>query len=328
MTYVENNSGVISVRVPTGWDEVEATGGVNNDGSYRPAIVAAPSLVEFGGGFEHPGMRIIALPPATDPAGVLANAAQPDDCESAGATPFDNDQFTGLRQAWTSCAGGTMDVVLVAARPADDAFTLYAQVQEEAGGGLTALIVESLGAPGSTSYPPQTASPSDLTISGAVPESLWQGPVQSDNHIVIDRARQLRIQVPSAWQDVWLYPSFNDDASPRPRIVASLHIETMLAQWEVPGVGFLELPFVDAATYLANRSLGTPGCDDGGAQSFDNGAYRGLMHTWINCGGTETRFVTVVVSPPDNSATLVLEVQLPTADDTALRTVLASFGQL
>ena len=43
---------------------------------------------------------------------------------------------------------------------------------------------------------------------------------------------------------------------------------------------------------------------------------------------TGTRYVTVVVSPPDNSATLVLEVQLPTADDTALRTVLASFGQL
>ena len=102
----------------------------------------------------------------------------------------------------------------------------------------------------------------------------------------------------------------------------------MLAQWEVPGVVFLEFPYVDAATYLANRNLGTPGCDDGGAQSFDNGTYRGLMHTWINCGGTKPGFVTVVVSPPDNSATLVLEVQLPTADDTALRTVLASFGQL
>ena len=239
MTYVENNSGVLSVQVPAGWDEVEATGGVNNDGSYRPAIVAAPSLVEFGGGFERPGMRVVALPPQTDPAGVLANAQQPADCESAGATPFENDQFLGLSQAWTGCAGGTLDVVLVAARPADDSFTLYAQVQEEAGGGLTPLIVESFGAPGSTAYPPPTASPSDLTISGAVPESLWQGPVQSDNYIVIDRARQLRIQVPSAWQDVRLNPSFNDDASPRPRIVASLHIETMLAQWEVPGVGFL-----------------------------------------------------------------------------------------
>ena len=129
--------------MPTGWDEVEATGGVNNDGSYRPAIVAAPSLVEFGGGFEHPGMRV-ALPPADRPSRRPRQRPATDDCESAGATPFDNDQFIGLSQAWTGCAGGTMDVVLVAARPADDSFTLYAQVQEEAGGGLTPLIVESL----------------------------------------------------------------------------------------------------------------------------------------------------------------------------------------
>ena len=38
-----------------------------------------------------------------------------------------------------------------------------------------------------------------------------------------------------------------------------------------------------------------------------------------------TRIVSVAVSPADRSATLHLGVQLPTADDTPLQTVLASF---
>ena len=327
-THLENNTGVVSVNVPSGWDDVDTIGGVNDNGSYRPTIAAAPSLEDLAAGFGAPGIRVVALPPDTDPTGVIANARKPDDCQSSGATPFDNGQYTGLSEAWAGCAGGTMDVVLVAARPADGSFTLYAQVQDEAGRGQIPMIVDSLGAPGSTAYPPPTSPPASVSASGTVPETLLQGPVQSDAFIVIDSTRQLRVQVPGSWQDVRITPSFNDDAAARPRIVASLHIDTMLDQWEVPGLVFLEFPYVDAATYLANRILGTSGCDDGGVQSFDNGTYQGLLHTWTNCGGTATRLVTVVVSPPDNSTTLSIEVQLPTADDTALRTVLTSFRQL
>ena len=69
-------------------------------------------------------------------------------------------------------------------------------------------------------------------------------------------------------------------------------------------------------------------CDDGGLQTFDNGTHSGYLQTWDACDGTETRIVAVAVSPADHSAMLYLEVQLPTADDTALETVLASFEQL
>ena len=74
-------------------------------------------------------------------------------------------------------------------------------------------------------------------------------------------------------------------------------------------------------------SGGTSDCTDDGLRSFDNGTYRGFLQTWTECGGTTTRIVSVAVSPADNSATLYLEVQLPTADDTPLQTILASFQQ-
>ena len=49
--------------------------GVNDDGSYRPTIAAAPDIAEFVGGFDIPGTRLFALPPDVDPATVLANVA-------------------------------------------------------------------------------------------------------------------------------------------------------------------------------------------------------------------------------------------------------------
>lgn len=89
----------------------------------------------------------------------------------------------------------------------------------------------------------------------------------------------------------------------------------------------IEFPPGDAATLLANRPWDEP-CADGGLQMLDNGTYRGNVRTWSTCGGTATRIVTVAVTPADQSALLYLEIQLPTADDTALATILASFRQL
>jgi hypothetical protein len=127
---------------------------------------------------------------------------------------------------------------------------------------------------------------------------------------------------------VRLYPAFNDDATDRPRIVASLHIDTMIQQWEVPGVIYIEYPYVDPGTFLANIFKSSTTCPVGTTQSFDNGSYSGLMHTRTDCGDIGARLVMLAASPPDDSVTLYLEIQIPAADDTALQTVLSSFGQL
>ena len=325
-----NNSSLLSVRVPAVWTDIETIGSINNDGSYRPTIVAGPDLDEFAGSFDAPGTRVTALPPLVDAATVMANAWKPSDCESTGETSFDNGQFTGLSESWSGCAGGTMDVIIVAARPPDGSFNLYAKVQAEAGTGLTALIADSIAIAGTSTYPTTTAVEAPVTAQdGAVPESLWQGPAQPDTLLVIDSRRRLRVDVPSSWRDVRLYPSYNDDATDRPRIVASLHIDTMLQQWEVPGVIFIEYPYVDPGSLLTNLFKGSATCPDGSTQTFDNGTYSGLMHTWSECGDSgAARLVMLAVSPPDKSVTLYLEIQLPTDDNTALQTILSSFGQL
>ena len=84
-----------------------------------------------------------------------------------------------------------------------------------------------------------------MTHLGAVPDSLLR-PRAARAFTVVDAAAP-RISPPE-WRDVRLHPSFNDDVTARPRIVASIDIETLFAQWGIPGVVFLEYPYVDAAT--------------------------------------------------------------------------------
>ena len=192
------------------------------------------------------------------------------------------------------------------------------------------MIVDSLGAPGPTAYPPPTSPPASVSASGTVPETLLAGPgPERTTFIVIDSTRQLRVQVPASWQDVRIIRRSTTTPAARPRIVASLHIDTMLEQWEVPGLVFLEFPYVDAGDLPRQpepRDVRVRRRWRAVIRQRD--VSRACSTRGPTVAGPTTRLVTVVVSPPDNSATLSLEVQLPTADDTALRTVLASFGQL
>jgi hypothetical protein len=149
--------------------------------------------------------------------------------------------------------------MIIAAQPQDGSFNLYAKVQAAAGSGLTSLIADSIAVPFEATYPTTTAVEPPVTAQdGAVPESLWQGPAQTDTVLVIDSLRRQRVDVPSPWRDVRQYPSYNDDGSDRPRIVASLHIETMLQQWEIPGDSFIEYPYVDPGDSSRTSSRARP----------------------------------------------------------------------
>ena len=130
--------------------------------------------------------------------------------------------------------------------------------------------------------------------------------------------------MPSDWTDTEDSPQMNDDASDRPAFAAAPDLDEFYADWAAPGVQAIAYPFTaDPSTLLINHSL--PGsCTDGGVQSFSTAAFTGLMQTWTSCGDAESRNVVLALSPPDQSATVYVEVQLPDADNTPLQAVLSS----
>ena len=89
---------------------------------------------------------------------------------------------------------------------------------------------------------------------------------------------------------------------------------------------FLEYPYVDAATFLANLD-GTTTARTAGAILRQRHLHRATCRPGPTATSTDDPARHRRRQPADNSATLYLEIQLPTDDDTALQTILASFQQ-
>ena len=142
----------------------------------RATITAAPNLQQFYDTWDGPGTRVIALPPTTDLAAMLHRFAYPGTCTDGGVTPYDDGRFVGQQQLWVDCDGKTTRVVNVAARPSDNSFTLFVQVQQTSpDDAVLDQILGSAGVVPGAVYPTPAAEP-PLTPTGPVPPELLLAP--------------------------------------------------------------------------------------------------------------------------------------------------------
>lgn len=316
----------LGVNVPASWTEVNTTASIDDTGLSRPTILASPDIDEFLGGYDTPGARLFAVPATIEPAVVLANVDYSNQCTAGALTTFDDGRFVGLTQTWSQCDQTTTQLVVVVARPVDRTFTVFVEVQSPAGDRAVDVVLGSFGVlPGATVPTPKPMAPAPAPP--PIDPGLLQGAVPAGSVTIVDRDNSITVDVPSSWTDQRTDAVVNDDLTNRPRIVASPDAESMFDSWATPGVVFVEYPAGDPRQLLANRGY-AESCADGGLQSFDSRGYRGFVQTWSRCGDTESRIVMLAVSPADGSAILYVEVQVPDADDTGLRTVLATFRQL
>ena len=78
---VEQHRAAVRPMCRLSWSEFDTIGSLNNDGSYRPTIVAAPGLGEFNERLRRSWSSCLGPPSAGSmSATMLANAAKPDDC--------------------------------------------------------------------------------------------------------------------------------------------------------------------------------------------------------------------------------------------------------
>jgi hypothetical protein len=319
-----DQTGFLTVRVPSDWTDQSLYPSRHDDGSPRATIIAAPNRDMFTNTLVGSGTYIVALPPTTDVAALLQRSAFPTECtEGGGIMPYDDGRFVGQIQTWLNCSGQTTRIVNVAARPTDNSFTLFVQVRQTVpDDALVNWILADLGVVSGKVYPPASALP-PLTPTGTVPPELLIAPA-TQLMTVADGPGTLSVAVPSTWTDTDVTPQMNDDGSDRPRIIAAPVVDGFSSGWVVPGAQVVAYPFTsDPSTLLSNFGLATQ-CTDSGVLAFDNGTFTGLMQTWTACGGTASRNVRLVVSPSDQSATVYVEVQLPDADNTPLQAVLSS----
>ena len=213
----------LTVTVPADWADHDVRADRRDDGSPWATIRAAPNLQQFHQSGSA-GMTLFALPATTDPAAVLTWFSYSDLCTDGGIRPFNDGRFVGQQQAWLDCIGEKLNLVNVAARPADNSFTMFLQVADANAARLFDVVASADTVP-AAAYPTPVRSPSLTPISPVSPE-LWRVPSTPVANLVDDTGR-LSMAVPSTWTDVESFTLMNDNANrstvspPRHRISRS-----------------------------------------------------------------------------------------------------------
>lgn len=114
-----DDTGTITVDVPSEWVEVDTAPLILDDGSELPWISASPSLEGFNSTYEVPGAVVLSFSPIPAdalPATIAEFAPAAGDCAyDDGLTAYDDGAFVGQYQLWDDCGGvGAAYVVLAA----------------------------------------------------------------------------------------------------------------------------------------------------------------------------------------------------------------------
>jgi len=114
-TTVVDDTGALTIDLPTAWTALDTAPVTLDDGSSLPQITGAPDMTSYVETWDTPGIFFATVPTA-DILQVLSTFA-PTDCVDGGQTDYQDAAFLGTYQVWTDCGGtGTIFVVLGAAK--------------------------------------------------------------------------------------------------------------------------------------------------------------------------------------------------------------------
>jgi len=124
---VSDDSGSISVSVPTEWSDVN--GAVNE--SFGPSLYAAPNIDSFLNDFGTPGVIIEASGDRTaaDIDLTLDELDLSDQCTYEGRSPYSDVLYTGSIDEYSNCGGIGTSIFIVAVTPEDGSFLARLLIQ-------------------------------------------------------------------------------------------------------------------------------------------------------------------------------------------------------
>ncbi|WP_051062814.1 S1C family serine protease [Ilumatobacter nonamiensis] len=137
---IEDDSGTITVSVPTAWNDVSGASTDLGDGLASPSIIASPSIAEYNATWTTPGMEFLASPTLTQyTAGELLDLAAPTECTSQGRDDYDDGFFVGQFEVFTDCGATSTQFYVVASTSNDGAYGVLVAVQVVSDADLDAL---------------------------------------------------------------------------------------------------------------------------------------------------------------------------------------------
>jgi hypothetical protein len=111
---VTDDSGLISVAIPSTWTDVQTAGLVLDDGTTTPQLIASTNVASYEATFDVPGISIVTAAPIADPQSIVTSNGLTGGCATFTTEPYSDGVFTGFAQIGTSCgsAGGSWKMIV------------------------------------------------------------------------------------------------------------------------------------------------------------------------------------------------------------------------
>ncbi|MEM7344738.1 MAG: S1C family serine protease [Chloroflexota bacterium] len=141
-TYIEDDSGLLTVEVPTAWAQVDGSPWMSNGESIGVRLNAATDLDGFWGNWSTPGVVFGAsaeLVELVDEDGMLDEFDYSDSCTYDGRYDYSDALYSGKYDLWTNCGNGDSIYLTLAATPENRDFIIYVGIQAVTEADLEAL---------------------------------------------------------------------------------------------------------------------------------------------------------------------------------------------
>lgn len=331
-----DDTNTIAVVVPTTWSDVDTAPDVNDDGSPRPYISAAPDFEQFQSGFDVPGVLFAAFTFESDPQVLIDLYGLSAGCQAFEVQPYQDPVFIGLVQIGTNCgSAGAATWNMIIASPADRSFTAVVQLQSATAADQAAfdVVLDTFNsvAPGAEAPVPAPTEPSALPDNPAGPASSAPvaGPAPATatgSTELFDDTGTLTVVVPDNWTDI--ETAFLDFDGGLRRIAAAPDLSAFQLDADAAGLNLIAQPFAADTQSLVDQYSRMDSCQQSQIDDFDNGRLAGLAWTGSGCGPSAAgTWLLIVASPPDESVTFRVAVRTATAEDEqAVDVVLETFG--
>lgn len=125
-TAVSDDTGTISVEVPSDWTDTD--GAINEN--FGPSIYASTNLQAFLDTWDTPGVAVeYSADMGAGDIGAVLDQAAPSDCISQGRDTYEDPLYSGEFEYFTDCGGTDTVFLTVAATPEDGSYLIRVFVQ-------------------------------------------------------------------------------------------------------------------------------------------------------------------------------------------------------
>ncbi|MBX3068407.1 MAG: serine protease [Cryobacterium sp.] len=130
---VKDDSGAVSVSVPSNWNQVDGSSFTAGDGSVYYQVTASPDLATATTSYSTPSVQVAASTDAVgvDPETIIANykAGDGTKCTVANEGPYDDSLYKGQFVYFQNCGGTSTEIVVAALKDVSNTHFLILFVQ-------------------------------------------------------------------------------------------------------------------------------------------------------------------------------------------------------